>query len=161
MPPPNSLGAMAITQQEARQRILDELGKAVDGIAVAVSRLGDAYELLSVTSADRLEDELYRPLQKALGRGKRAYSGFAERTGFPPREFETPDPGRPSQGIKEFVEQAVGAVGLADRQISELQDSMLPIESGDADLRAGLTEVRDLLAGTPGAAREFLRTLGR
>jgi hypothetical protein len=38
---------------------------------------------------------------------------------------------------------------------------MLPIESGDAELRAGLAEVRELLDELPGAARRFLRILGR
>ena len=38
---------------------------------------------------------------------------------------------------------------------------MLPVESGDAELRSGLSEVRTLLAVLPGNAREFLRTLGR
>ena len=42
----------------------------------------------------------------------------------------------------------------------ELQDSLLPVESGDAELRQGLAEVRELLSlSVP--AREFLRTLGR
>jgi hypothetical protein len=38
---------------------------------------------------------------------------------------------------------------------------MLPIESGDAELRAGLAEVRALLEELPGTARQFLRILGR
>ena len=38
---------------------------------------------------------------------------------------------------------------------------MLPVESGDADLRSGLSEMRELLAPVPGNAREFVRTLGR
>lgn len=152
---------MAITTLEARQRILDELAVAVDHVAVAVACLGDAYELLSVTSAERLEDELYRPVQRAYGRAKRTHSQFAERIGLEGRAFESPAPGRPSQGVKAFVERAVVAAAEADRAVSELQDSMLPIESGDAELRSGLTEVRDLLRELPGAAREFLRTLGR
>jgi hypothetical protein len=45
--------------------------------------------------------------------------------------------------------------------IAELQDSMLPIESGDPELRQGLAEVRELLAELPLGARDFLRTLGR
>lgn len=152
---------MAITQQEARQRILDELAAAMDHVALAVACLSAAYESLSVMAADRLEADLYRPVQKAYGRGKRTHSQFAERTGFPAREFETPAPGRPSQGVKAFIERAVVASANADRQIADLQDSMLPIESGDGELRSGLTEVRDLLRELPGSAREFLRTLGR
>jgi hypothetical protein len=55
----------------------------------------------------------------------------------------------------------VEAVGKADRAIATLQDSMLPIEVGDAELRAGLQDVRRLIAGLPEQAREILRTLGR
>ncbi len=152
---------MAITTREARTQILDELAAAVDRIALAVACLGEAYEQLSVGPADRLEAELYRPVQKAYGRGKRAHSQFAQRTGFEPRAFEPPPPGVRSQGVKAFVERAVVAAAEADRGIADLQDSMLPIESGDGELRAGLTEVRDLLRELPGNAREFLRTLGR
>lgn len=49
----------------------------------------------------------------------------------------------------------------ADTELSELQDSMMPVEVGDAELRAGLAEVRELLADLPARAREFTRTLGR
>lgn len=152
---------MAITQLEARTRILDELAAAVDRIALALACLGEAFELVSVTSADRLESELYMPVQKSYGRGKRTYSQFAERTGLDAREIVSPPAGRPSQGAKAFVERAVVAAAEADRGIADLQDSMLPIESGDPELRSGLTETRELLEGLPLAAREYLRTLGR
>jgi hypothetical protein len=38
---------------------------------------------------------------------------------------------------------------------------MLPVEVGDAELRAGLGEVRTLLGDLPARAHEFVRTLGR
>ena len=152
---------VAITEREARETILDDLGAAVDRISLAVACLTEAYEHLSVTSADRLEAELFRPIQKAYGRGKRTHSQFAERTGFPARGFEPPSAGLPSQGVKSFVERAVIAAAEADRMVADLQDTMLPIESGDAELRSGLTEVRELLDELPNTAREFLRTLGR
>ena len=38
---------------------------------------------------------------------------------------------------------------------------MAPVEVGDAELRAGLSEVRALLARVPLAVRELQRTLGR
>ena len=152
---------MAITQAEARQQILDELGGANERIAFAVACLGTAYELLSIGPADRLEAELYRPVQRAYGRGKRTRMQFAERTGFEVSEYESPSPGLKSQGAKAFVERAVAAAADADRRLADLQDTMLPVESGDAELRSGLSEVRTLLAVLPGNAREFLRTLGR
>jgi hypothetical protein len=152
---------VAITAREAREKILDDLGASADHLALAVACLGEAYELLTVGPADRLESELYRPVQRAYGRCKRTYAGFAERSGLPAREFQSPAPGRPSQGVKSFLERALIATAEADRGVADLQDSMLPIESGDADLRAGLTEVRELIGGAPAATREFLRTLGR
>ena len=37
----------------------------------------------------------------------------------------------------------------------------MPVEAGDQELRAGLTEVRELLDGLRRRARELERTLGR
>jgi hypothetical protein len=152
---------MAITTGEARGQILDRLAAALDQLALTVACLGEAYELLDEATADRLEAQLFRPAQKAYGRGKRTLAGFASRYGLDSRELNSPTPGVRSQGVKSFVGRAVEASSEAERRIAELQDSMLPIEAGDAELRAGLTEVRDLLAGLPAAAREFLRVLGR
>lgn len=152
---------MAITEREARGQILDDLGAAIDRIALAVACLGAAYEELTVAPADRLEVELFRPVQKAYGRGKRTHAQFAQRVELVAREFESPSPGLRSQGVKALVERALVASADADRRIADLQDSMLPIESGDAELRTGLSEVRELLDELPVRAREFLRTLGR
>ena len=152
---------MAITTLEARGRILDDLAAAVDHLALGVACLGEAFELCDVGTADRLETELFRPVQKAYGRAKRTHAQFAARCGLASREFESPSPGLRSQGVKSFVERAVAASSEADRRIAELQDSMLPIESGDAELRTGLSEVRELLDEVPTNARQFLRTLGR
>lgn len=152
---------MGITTAEAREEILDDLAAAIDQIAMAGACLAEAYEALSVQTADRMEAELFRPTQKALGRSKRAYAQFAERTSFPSKTFDEPNPGPPSQGAKGFIEKAAIAASEGDRLVAQLQDSMLPTEFGDADLRAGLTEVRAHLAPLTSAAREFLRTLGR
>jgi hypothetical protein len=72
-----------------------------------------------------------------------------------------PDAGRSSQGVKEFIERAETASAEADRILAELQDSMIPIESGDAELRAGLGDVRELLARVPDPAHRLQRELGR
>ena len=37
----------------------------------------------------------------------------------------------------------------------------MPVEGGDAELRAGLAEIRELLAPVRMSAATFLRTLGR
>jgi hypothetical protein len=152
---------VAISALEARTQILRDLAAAIDQVALAVACLGEAYELLAVDTADQLEAELFRPVQKAYARGKRTHTRFAERCALPSREFELPAPGRSSQGVKAFVDRAVIASAAADHRIAELQDSMLPIESGDPELRSGLSEVRELLGDVPAGARHFLRTLGR
>ena len=45
--------------------------------------------------------------------------------------------------------------------LAAIQDSMLPVEVGDRELRAGIAEARELLGGLRGRARELVRTLGR
>lgn len=152
---------MAITMAEARQQILDDLAAALDQLGLAVACLSEAFERLPVDAADRLDAELYRPVQRAYGRGKRTHAQFAGRVGLPGDAFEPPSAGPASQGVKELVRRMAAAVADADRRVADLQDSMLPIEAGDAELRAGLSEMRELLKNVPGAAALFLRGLGR
>jgi hypothetical protein len=152
---------VAITTVEARSQILDEFAGATIQIGFAVGCLGAAYELLDEMTADRLEAELFRPAQRALVKAKRTSSAFAGRYGLTAPQREAPSAGLPSQGVKVFVERAITAAAEASRRIAELQDSMLPIEAGDAELRAGLAETRELVDGVPGPARNFLSTLGR
>jgi len=152
---------MAQTTLEARTQILDDLAAALDQLGLAVACLSEAFEQLAVDAADRLEADLYRPVQRAYGRGKRTHAQFAERFGLSGDTFEPPSSVPSSKGVKDLVERTAAAVEDADRRVAELQDSMLPIESGDAELRRGLSEVRELLEKVPGGARQFLRTLGR
>jgi len=152
---------MAITAREARQQILDDLAAANEQMALAVACLGEAFELLDVGSADRLEAGLFRPAQRAYGRGKRTHNQFAERSGLAGVEIEPPAAGRTSQGAKAFIERAMAAAAEADGWLAQLQDSGLPVESGDPELRSGLSEVRASLGELPLAGRQFLSTLGR
>jgi hypothetical protein len=152
---------MTYTTADGRRQILEALARAVDEIGVALAALGEAYELLDERTADRLEQELFRPVQSAYGRAQRTYAGFAERHALPGHTFESAPQGAPSTGVKGFVEATVDAAGRADWELAALQDSMLPIEVGDAELRAGLQEVRELLGEVRGRARELVRTLGR
>ena len=156
-----SLASMAYIAGEARQEMLDTLGEAIDEIAAALAALGGAYEQLSTVPADRLEEELFRPVQTAYGRAKRTHAGFAQRHGLPGRTFTPAPQGLPSTGIRGFVDSAVDSVAEADAVLTELQDSMMPVEVGDPELRAGLAEVRELLGDVRARAREFVRTLGR
>ena len=152
---------MSYIAGEARQELLDTLGEAIDDIAVALAALAGAYELLTTGPADRLEEELFGPVQAAYGRAKRTHSGFAQRHGLPQGTFAPAPQGLPSTGVRGFIDNAVAAVEEADSVLSELQDSMMPVEVGDPELRAGLAEVRELLGEVSVRAREFTRTLGR
>ena len=152
---------MTYTNAEARADLLDIVAEAIDELAVALAALGEAYEQLDEHHADELEEQLFRPVQMAYGRAKRTHAAFAERAGLPTRAFAAATPGAPSTGAKGFVEEAVRSVSAADVVLSTLQDSMLPVEVGDRELRAGLGEVRELIAPLPGRAREVVRTLGR
>jgi hypothetical protein len=152
---------MAYTTVEARQQLLDTLAQAAEELGFALASLSEAYELVDEGTAERLEAGLFRPLQAAYGRAKRTHADFATRHRLARRTFESHSPGAPSGGAKGFLEDAVEAVGRADGALADLQDSMLPVEVGDTELRAGLTQVRELLDGFRARARELLRTLGR
>jgi hypothetical protein len=152
---------MAYTTSEARQELLDTLAEATDALGFALACLAEAYDKLDEHNGDRLEEELFGPVQVAYGRAKAAHSGFAGRHGLPVRTFEQQSAGVSPRGAPGFIGQAVEAVAEADRALAELQDSMLPVEAGDAELRAGLTAVRERVRGLRGTARELLRTLGR
>ena len=152
---------MTITTAEARQQLLDALAESIDEIGLALASLGAAYEQLDQDTAERLEEELFRPVQAAYGRAKRTHAEFADRHGLPGGTFESRAPGLPSTRAKGFIDNAVEAAGRADRTLAGLQDSPLPVEVGDVALRAELTEVRELIGGVSRQARELLRTLGR
>jgi hypothetical protein len=152
---------MPYTDLDARQQLLDALAQAGDELGRALAALGEAHEGLDEQQAERLEQELFAPLRRAYGRAKRTHAEFAARHGLPARQFDTPAPGAPSTGVKGFIEDATEAVGRADGQLAEIQDSLMPIEVGDAQLRAGLAEVRLLIEDVPPHARALLRTFGR
>jgi hypothetical protein len=152
---------MARTAAEDRRQLLADLARAIDALNVALAALGAAYEALDERTADQLEAQLFRPVQSAAGRARRIHASFAARHGLPAAEFPVASPGPPSLGARGFVDRAVDAVEEADEALAELQDSMLPVDVGDPELRAGLSEVRALVGDVRGRARELVRTLGR
>lgn len=152
---------MTYSTADARTQLLDQVAVAAEELGVALAALTEAYEQLDDATADRLEEQLFRPVQTAFGRVKRTHAEFAGRHGLPGRTFAPAMRGLPSQGVRGFVEGAVEAVGRADSTLGTLQDSMLPVEVGDAELRAGLSEVRRLVGDVPVRARGFVRVLGR
>src|SRR5215472_111255 len=117
---------MAYRTADARQQLLDGLAEAIDEIALALASLGESYEQLDEQKAEKLEQELFRPVQMAYGRAKRTHAEFARRHGLPARAFDPAAPGAPSQGVRGFLSRAVEAVGKADHALATLQDSMLP-----------------------------------
>lgn len=152
---------MTYTTAEGRQQILDMLADATDRIGVALACIGEAYEHLDEHFAERLEVELFRSVQAAYARAKRTYAGFAERYELQTRAFvDAPEPA-PSSGAKGLIDDAAEAASEADEVLVELQDSMLPVEVGDTDLRSGISQVRELLGNMRPRARELVRTLGR
>jgi hypothetical protein len=151
---------MGYTTEEGRTQILDDVAAAVEQLSIAMVALGEAYENLDDQSADRMEERLFRPLQTAFGQLKRTHLEFAQRSGLPTRDFPsapTPAPAEPRVSL----EHAADAIQAADDMISELQDSLLPVEVGDRELRTGLSGTRSTIASLPEACDEFVRTLGR
>ncbi len=152
---------MAYSSTEARTQMLDDMAAAADELAVALASLSEAYEALDEDHADALERAIFRPVQLSYGRLRRAHTEFASRHGLAERAFEPRSPGRHSGDPKVYLERALDAVQDAEHRIAELQDSMLPVEVGDAELRAGLSDTRALIAAVPAEGRQLLRTFGR
>jgi hypothetical protein len=152
---------MAYNTSEARQELLDTVAQAASELGFASAYLAEAYGQLDEYNGDKLEAECFRPVQMAYGRAKRTHTEFAGRHGLQAAAFEPQPTGLASQGAASFIARAVEAVGVADRTLADLQDSLLPVEAGDEALRSGLKAVREPLGGLPGKARDFLRGLGR
>jgi hypothetical protein len=83
---------VAYITAEARQQLLDDMAGAIEALGAALADLGAAYELLDEQTADRVEEQLFRPVQQAYGRAKRTYAEFAGRYSLNVRDFP---PGRP------------------------------------------------------------------
>jgi hypothetical protein len=150
-----------MSDADARQDLLDALSESIEELSVALATMGEAYELLDERSQDRLEEELFGPVQKAFGRAQRTYNAFAERRSLPTRTWSEASPGTNSRDPRVFLERAVEAIAEGEERLIELQDSMMPVTYGDPELRAGLADVRALVAGARDRSGDFLRTLGR
>src|ERR1700748_95553 len=114
---------MAYSAGEARQQLLDDIAAATDQLALAVAALGEAYEELDEQTADRLEEELFRPVQSAYGRLRRTHADFAERHRLAARTFTPSSGGAHSGDPRVYVERAVEAIERADQGLADLQDS--------------------------------------
>jgi hypothetical protein len=152
---------MAYSAGEAREQLLNDVAAATDQLALALASLGEAYEELDEQTADHLEEQLFRPVGHAYGRLQRTHAEFAERYGLPGRTFESSSGGLHSADPRVYVERAVEAIEQADQGLAELQDSMMPVEVGDRELRDGLSEVREAIGELPARARRLMQARGR
>jgi hypothetical protein len=152
---------MSYTTQEGRERILSDLSDAAAQIELALSYLTDAYEMVDEGLADRLETQLFAPVQAAFARARRTRSEFMRRYGLDQSGHDAAHAAPRPHQARGLIEGAAEAIEQADHWIAELQDSMLPVEVGDPELRAGLSETREVMGPMPAHARELVRTLGR
>ena len=150
-----------MTDREVRQGLLDTIGEAIDELGKALAALGVAYELLDERSQDRLEDELFGPVQKGYGRAKKTYADFAARYSLDAATFAQPGSTSGSRDVRRFLDTAIESVDEAEEILIHLQDSGQTVDYGDADLRAGLASVREVVGNVRASSRLFNRTLGR
>jgi hypothetical protein len=140
--------------------MLGEIAESIGELARALAAVGDAYDALDEQSADRLEEDLFRPLQRAYAAATRTHAGFASRHGLPGRTF-APAPPPAVAPVRDLVEEAADEAAHAEQILADLQDSLRPVEVGDPELRAGLAEVRRVLGELPARVQGLLRVLGR
>jgi hypothetical protein len=152
---------MAQTTTEAQKDLLEAVADATDHLGMALASLGAAFEQLDEAHGAEMEERLFRPVQLAYGRARRTHAKFSERNSLPVRKFEAPSPGLASIGARTFIDNAAVEVGHAEHTLTTLQDSMLPVEVGDPELRASLAEVRELIGAFTAALRGVTSTLGR
>lgn len=152
---------MAYTSTEGRQDLLDGLAEATLHLGVALESLGEAYEQLDEQTADRLEQELFGPTQKAYGRAQRIVTAFAGRYGMAAGTFGPQSSGLPSRGARGFIDDAVAALAEAAEGFVAVQESPPWTEVGDTELRAGVADIRGLIDDLPQRADDLVRTLGR
>jgi hypothetical protein len=150
-----------MTDREVRQGLLDTIGEAIDELGKALAALGVAYEHLDERSQDRLEDELFGPVQKGYGRAKKTYADFAARYALDAATLEQPGSSSGSRDVRRVLDTAIESVDEAEEILIHLQDSGQTVDYGDAELRAGLASVREVVGNVRASSRLFIRTLGR
>ncbi|HUA11681.1 MAG TPA: hypothetical protein VMA83_06725 [Solirubrobacteraceae bacterium] len=153
---------MTYSAREGRERILLDVAEAAAALMGAQEALGEAHEQLDDAAAGRLELELYGPVRDATKSALAGASAFAARVGMtftrPAGEHHARTRG---DGPREYVDAATALVARADELLAELQDSLLPVEVGDTELREALAATRRTIAPLAHSALEFERTLGR
>ncbi len=103
---------MPYASADARRELLGEVERAGDHLSVALSDLSEAFELLDDTTAERLESELFGPVQAAYGRIRRTHDEFARRHKLAEGTFATAARGAPGRGVKALPRRRLeGGVG--------------------------------------------------
>ena len=151
---------MSYTNDSGRRQIISDCVAGANYMGDALAALGEVYELLDDQTAERMEESVFKPTQAAYGQLKRTLTEFATRFGLPQPTFPAsivPAPTDPHTTL----DRVADLVASADEAVSELQDTLLPVEVGDAELRAGLSRTRTLIGRVPASAEELIRTLGR
>jgi hypothetical protein len=152
---------MTYTNTEGREKLLDALREATDEIGAALASLGAAYEQVDDQTADKLEQGLFGPVQKAYGRAKRAHTEFAGRHGLPGGTFAPPAEPPASRKARELIEEADAMASRADESLVALQDEQALVEVGDVELRSDVAGVRETLGMIPSRAEALLNSFGR
>jgi hypothetical protein len=152
---------MTYTNIEGREQLLETLADATDQIGSALEAVSAAHEELDDMNADRLEEAVFAPVQRAYGAAKRTYTEFASRHELPGRTFDQPPTGPAPASARELIDSASESAGAAEATLTSLQDERALIEVGDVQLRAGVASVREAIGDVPQRADQFLSTLGR
>ena len=152
---------MAYTNIEGREGLLGPLGDAADEVGATLAFISAAHAQVDDRTADRLEELLFGPAQRAYGHVKRAHAEFAARHGLPDRSFAAPAEPPAALRARELIESAAASAERVDEALATLQDDQALLEVGDVELRSGVAAVRENIGVIPGRARELLGTLGR
>jgi hypothetical protein len=151
---------VSYTNDSGRRQILEDAAAAVGALSYGIAVLTEIYEQLDDPSADRLEALVFKPLQSGYGLLRRTLTEFATRYGMRSPAFPDPSQALPTDP-RAALEHVADAAVQADEMLSELQDTLLPVEVGDAELRAGLSGTRTAIASVPGQCAELIRLFGR
>ncbi len=151
---------MSYTTDSGRRQILDDASSAVTPLQGAIEALTELYEQLDEPTADRLEETVFKPLQAGYGQLRRTLTEFATRYGMRPPVFNSPNVALPNDP-RTVLEHVADAAEEADEILAELQDTLLPVEVGDTELRAGLSGARTQISRVPAQCGDLIRIFGR
>ena len=123
---------MSYTTADGRRQVLDALAAAADQLGNAVAYLGGPTNSSTTMPPSAWRSSCSaRCSSRTAGRGACTASSRSATTS-PARSFEAQQPHMRANDARGLIDSAVEAVARADGGLGGLQDSMLPIEVGDA-----------------------------